>query len=279
MRSVQNSVGFWATILGAAGTVVSFLGLIRSRDVVAVVWGALLLASAYTFFWAVRMRRLLRNASIVIDGRSIGCLNLANLARRRNQTLVIQRVKHEIRISRTEMENLWTYSGYCRVEGGASVIEFSVDSEAYVPFDELECFAFDLKRDPIMKHKIFPKLLGPDGLSKKIEVPFARALKVNDQFSIFLYCRLPNSVAGGDDFYASTLSFKQPTVPDYEVELRFKTHLPDWVRVYECDEEGRSRLVEDLPCTEQGAGLAVYRDVLRDVPGESTRIYMFYRNF
>lgn len=115
----------------------------------------------------------LRSASVRIDDRSIDALNLANLRRRVNRSLVIQEARQPARIKGDALVIDWRYAGYCRAKQ-ETVIEFSVDSEADVPFDALECFASDLGRDPNRCHKIRPLLLSPDGLSKKLALPMAR---------------------------------------------------------------------------------------------------------
>ena len=49
----------------------------------------------------------------------------------------------------TEGEDLkieWIYSGYCRAKR-ASVMEFSIEAERTVPFDRLDCVAYDLGHD------------------------------------------------------------------------------------------------------------------------------------
>ena len=64
----------------------------------------------------------------------------------------------------------WRYNGYCRAPH-ESAVEFSIDTDNHIPFDRLECYAYDLRNDPHRTHRIRPVLLGADGLSKKIAVP------------------------------------------------------------------------------------------------------------
>ena len=76
-------------------------------------------------------------------------------------------------------------------------MQFSIDSDNNVPFDDLICFAYDLRRDPGMQHKIRPILIGNDGNSKKIATPFLAPLVAQEPFNLLLKCHLPGCMKTG----------------------------------------------------------------------------------
>jgi hypothetical protein len=144
MPSIQETLASWATILGA---VLSVFSLIQSRAWVTGIGILLVGVSVAAGMYARRERLTIQSASVVIEGKSIDALNMANLKRRVNKSLVIQEVRHEARINAEDLSVVWRYTGYCKAERETS-IEFSIDAESAIPFDRLECFAYDLGNDP-----------------------------------------------------------------------------------------------------------------------------------
>ena len=71
----------------------------------------------------------------------------------------------------------------CRAEQ-ETAMEFSIDAECNIPFDLLDCGAYDLACDPDKAHAIRPILIGPDGISKKIAVPFLEPLTPQQPFCV-----------------------------------------------------------------------------------------------
>jgi hypothetical protein len=199
---------------------------------------------------------------------------MANLRRRLNRRLAIQEVRNLAVIDGPDLTLTWHCTGYCRAESEAA-IEFSIDADTNVPFDELACSAYDLRRDPQKRHPIRPILVGPDGISKKIAVPFLSPLEHQEPFSVLLTCRLPGCMQLGIDYYTATLSFGQDRVPRYEVRLTFLNGPPEWVRVYERRVGLTIQLLKDLRPLREGA--SEYVDAGRDVPATSVRIYVFSR--
>jgi hypothetical protein len=170
----------------------------------------------------------------------------------------------------------WHCTGYCSAEREAA-IEFSIDADATVPFGELTCFAYDLRRDPRKHHPIRPILVGPDGISKKVAVPLLAPLGSQEAFEVLLTYELPGCLQVGMDYYTTTLSFAQERVPRFESHLAFLNGRPAWVRVYERRVDGPIRLVKDLAPVRKLGTSAEYVDAERDVPAASARIYVFNR--
>jgi hypothetical protein len=165
---------------------------------------------------------------------------------------------------------------YCRARN-ETIMEFSVDSENNIPFSQLDCFAYDLERDPEKKHKIEPLLVGADSISKKIAVPFLEPLHAQQRFDIMLHCRLPGTYKPGIGYYTSTLSFDQDKVGRFTVHLTFLKQKPDWVRVYDCAAPGRPRVLKSLRPVGEDQASVTYKDVVEKINAQSARIYLFRR--
>ena len=274
MNSFRNSLAYWTTVLG---TVVAFFGLIQSLSWLAGIGALLVAGSILAVAYGRQQHQLLNSAILRVENRSIDSLNMANVRRRVNQTLVIQEAFNTATIRGENLTIRWICTGYCRGER-ESAIEFSIDSDNVLPFVELECFAYDVRNDPQRKHRIRPVLIGPDGMSKKISVPFLAPLGTLQPFKIDLTCELPRCMKAGLDYYSASVSFAQEHVPRYTVTLAFEEQRPEWVRVYECDSTGTSRLLRQLPLETTDAERAVYTDIAEDLPAQTARVYFFERD-
>ena len=60
--------------------------------------------------------------------------------------------------------------------------------------------------------------------------------------------------------------------------LIFAGPTPRWLRVYECSAQRRSVLLKTLTPVRQTAYFSEYVDVEKDRPGQSARIYVFWRD-
>jgi hypothetical protein len=273
MQFSLESLAAMATILGTA---LSILALIQSRAWLAAVILPLACIAITAGLYAHRERLARKAAPITIEGQSIDSLNIANLRRRVNRTLKIQEAHHRVRIEGEDLKIEWTYAGYCRAKH-ESAMEFSVDSEATTSFEELDCGAYDLGHDPEMTHKISPLLIGTEGLSKKISVPFLEPLRADQSFRMMFNCTLPRCITVGSGYYTATLSFAQDRVRRCTVRLIFAGSPPAWVRVYECSPPAQPTLLKTLAPVKQGSGDCEYLDVVKDTKGQSARVYAFWR--
>lgn len=272
LQSLQETLAGWATILG---TIFSVIGLIQSRGWLAGISALFVGASIVAGLYAKQKRLAVDSASVKVEGHSIDSLNLANLRRRVNHSLVIQEVSHSARIEGEDLKMIWEYAGYCRADR-ESAIEFSVDADSNIPFNALDCFAYDLARDPDKSHKIRPVLVGADGISKKIAVPFLEPLTAQQPFAVQLNCHLPGFLKPGFGYHTVTLSFDQELVRRLTVRLVFARERPYWVRVYECSASGRATLLKELRPSRETGESTEYEDIAEQVPGQSVRIYVFW---
>ncbi|HEY1757679.1 MAG TPA: hypothetical protein VGG72_20065 [Bryobacteraceae bacterium] len=271
MQYLPQTLASWTALLAAVATI---LGLIQSRGWLTGVGAILVCISMAAILYARSQRLRVDTASIEIEGVSIDSVNAANLRRRVNRSLTVQAAEHFATIDGPDLDMVWRYTGYCRAAREA-VMEFSVDSANNVPFDQLDCFAFDLKRDPEKKHKIQPLLIGPDSISKKIAVPFLEPLTARQPFDIMLHCCLSGIYKPGIAYYTSTLSFDQDKVARCTVHLTFRGQKPDWVRVYDVDGLGRARLLKNLHPVRNDQETTEYRDVSENLAAQSARVYLF----
>lgn len=273
MYPFQESPASWANILG---TLPSVIGLIHSRGWLAGLCLLFVGVSIIAGLYASRQHQILSSAAIKIEGRSIDSLNIANLRRRVNQSLVIQEAHHIAEIDGEDLKMTWKYSGYCHAEQ-ETAMEFSIDAESNIPFDALDCFAYDLACDPHREHKIRPILLGPDGISKKIAVPFLEPVTAQQPFCVLLECMLPGCIKAGMGYYTSTLSFGQGQVRRCAVRLSFWGDRPAWVRAYECAGTGATKLLKDLRPVLENREVSEYLDIAEDAKAQSARVYVFWR--
>jgi hypothetical protein len=273
MDSTRETISFWLTALG---TILSILGLVQAHTWL-IGFGALLfVASLGLLFYALREREQILSATVRIGERSIDSLNIASLLRRLNRSLVIQEANHRAEIEGEHLTITWQYAGYCRA-AREGAIEFSVDTDNNIPFDSLGCRAYDLRHDPERRHPLRPVLVGPDGISKKIAVPFLEPLAVEEPFNVLLSCELPGCMKDGFEYYTSTLSFAQQRVPHVTTRIIFRNSRPQWLRAYDCDGKGNIHLLKDMRPARETSGLTEYLDVAHDVPARSARIYVFQR--
>jgi hypothetical protein len=273
---MQYLLNTLASLTAILGPIAAILGLIQSRGWLTGLGTIVFGISIVSVVYARSQRLRIDAASVEIEGISIDSVNAANLRRRVNRSLTIQTADHFATIDGADLGMVWRYAGYCRGRR-ETAMEFSVDSGNSIPFEDLDCYAYDLKRDPDKKHKIQPLLIGPDSISKKIAVPFLEPLLAQQPFDIMLHCRMPATYKPGTGYYTSTLSFDQDKVGRCAVHLTFLQQKPDWVRVYECDLSGRPRLLKNLRAEREDQATSEYRDVVDNLKAQSTRIYLFKR--
>jgi hypothetical protein len=274
MQFTLESLASLATI---AGLVITVLALLQSRAWLLLTSLFFVGVSIIAGLYARRERLVVNAASIVIEGHSIDSLNIANLRRRVNRTFVVQEAQHTVRISGEDMEITWTYSGFCKAHR-ESAIEFSIDSDNSTSFERLGCIAYDLGHDPEMMHVIHPLLVGTDGISKKVSVPFLEPVDAHESFGVLLKCTLPKCVKIGLGYYISTLSFAQDRVRNCVVRLIFAGPAPSSMRIYECAPRRPPALLKTLAPSRQEPSLSEYVDVVEDRPGQSARVYVFWRD-
>jgi len=271
MINARETLAVWASAFGSA---FALLGVAESQSWLALLGITCSAGSVATTQISKRNRRLAHFALSSGEALNLDSLLIANSRRRLNRTLMLERAIQVAIIDGADLNLAWQYDGYCRSQREAS-IEFSIDSENNVPFEQLECLAFDLQNDPARLHEIRPTLVGGDGVSKKISVSFLQPLALRQRFSVLLNCKLPGCITTGVQYYTSSLSFEQRSIASASVHLIFVKRRPEWVRVYEYRKSGAMALVNELrPFRDDGA-TCEYVDTIQNVPGQSVRVYLY----
>jgi hypothetical protein len=275
MDSIKDSITFWATVIG---TLLALLGAVQSLGWLVAIGALIVVGSVCVLIYARGQTLRVKSGTLNVGDRSIDSLNMASLRRRTNGSLVVQRADYRAAIDGEDLTMTWKVSGYCKAVA-ETAMEFSIDAETNIPFGNLDCVGYDLRRDPRRRHPIRPVLVGPDGISKKVSVPFLTPLSSQDPFHIVLTCKLPGCMKAGEDYCAVTLSFDQDRIARYTMRLTFAHGRPDWVRAYECDADGEVRLLRSLQAQSKGGGVFECVDAGKDVAARSARVYVFSRRF
>jgi len=271
MADGQKSLTPLVTLLGCG---LAVLGVVQADPWLALLGIACSAASATSALTSPRNQARAHPTGLNIDGLNADSLHIANTRRRLNKSLRLTRAFQVAIIDGADLHLAWQYDGSCRARTERTV-EFSIDSENNIPFEELDCFAFDLQNDPERLERIRPTLVGCDGVSKKISVPFLHPLTLKDSFSVLLNCKLPGCVTSGVQYYTSSLSFDQASIESASVHLIFVRARPEWVRVYECAKNGRATFLSELrPFRDDGATCEFVHSA-QNVPGQSVRVYLY----
>jgi hypothetical protein len=259
-------------LAGALGNAVTLAGVLQSEPGLSLFGITCSAASATLGLFSNRSKPL--PPGVRVEGQNLDSLQIANIRRRLNRSLTVERAFHVAIVDPPDLHIAWQYDGFCRTQR-ETAIEFSVDSENNVAFEDLDCAAFDLLNDPGRLRQIRPTLVDSDGVSKKISVPFLQPLALNDLFSVRFDCCLPGCVTDGVQYYTSSLSFDQPRIESTSLHLIFVKTQPKWVRAYECGKDGKAAFLSELrPFRDDGA-TCEYVDIAQDVPGQSVRVYLY----
>ena len=86
------------------------------------------LAAAFLFVRTLSDR--IRGGRVEIEGVRLDSLNLANLSRTMNASLLVEKVLHVGRISGRDLEMTYEYSGVCNAKQGESGCVFSIHADS-----------------------------------------------------------------------------------------------------------------------------------------------------
>jgi hypothetical protein len=274
MDNIKKTISFWS---GTIAFSISIYGLISNRKIFTLLGVSFFALSAVLAFRLLEIKRQTKKTNIVIDGKRIDALNVANLTKKPNKSLKIQEGTHFTRVEGNNLSLYFEYSGYCKNRKGENGFVFSVGGDVNIPFDKLVCYGFDLLNDPHKTHKIKPFLIKHDGLTKKLKLPFNNSLSKDDQFHIALFCELPRCIKLGKDYITATLFYKDALkIKRFSVFLEFVRNHPKWVRIYDVT-SGDPRLIKDLrPKYQQGVSV-YYEDKYKNIESEKALVYFFER--
>lgn len=134
---------------------------------------------------------------------------------------------HHYKIKEKDLICEYRYKGLIR-KNGIAQCDFVFSSTNQVPYDEMECYAIDNK----IQKRQRPRLIGTDGLVKKISIGFDEALRVGDNFDVFLHINLEGCVGANKDYIISRVSYAISNISKYEVEILFDKKAPETMDVY-----------------------------------------------
>jgi len=274
MSQAVESIAFWSEIIGEVVTVYSLIESHKAKTLLGILFFSTTILLTFRLF---NLKKYIKTTNTVIGNKKIDALNVANIAKTANKSLKIQEATHLIRVHGKKLILNLDYSGYCKSKEGESGFVFSIDSDVSIPFEKLTCHGFDLLNDPRKKHKIFPLLLGADGLTKRVGLPFIRHLSEGDPFHVVLFCELPGCMRFGKDYVTATLAFNDNTrIKNFSVKLEFVKGHPKWVRLYDAT-SGEPRLIKDLKPARTKAHSVYYEENYKNIEGEKAFVYLFER--
>lgn len=170
---------------------------------------------------------------ITIENKKIDILPLIDPIKKEDHTLIPKHIIHKHIVANEEVTFLYYYEGICISKNGEDNIVFNIGAEEYIPFNELKCFAYDLKNDIHKEMKISPILIGDDGLSKKIKINFLHKLEYSDNFKILFVYSFPHCLKFGKDYISVYMSYYKKTIDVFINEIIFKDIKPLYVKVYD----------------------------------------------
>lgn len=259
-------------------TILSIFAIVKGLLYFAIVLGIILFFTIILTIVDVVKRKRKRNKPIAIGELPIESLFLAEINRSQMDSVCIREAIHTVRIVEKDLSVTFNYSGTCTEKKGESNFIFSIGGDSPCAFKDLNCFGYDLVEDPNKKLPIIPILASRDGLCKKVKLPLKRHLNQYDPFSVELNYTWPSCMKYEDDYYASTLSFKNETIEKYTVMLIFSEIKPDWVRVYTENGELIKDLSGEVTKLKNGDVEYVYIDDVTNPSANSKLIYQFYRD-
>ena len=272
-------------ILSIIELIVSISLSINGKKILAIIIGiAFIVSIAYAITMSIiknkNGKKTNKKDPLVIDGKPLDLLMLANAFRTEMDSVEVSKVIHKAIIKENnDLTVVWNYSGKCIKKEGESYFVFNIQGGNDTPLEKLNCYGFDLINDPEKKQPIYATLLPSEqGISsdykvKKIIVPFLKKLDQNSLFSIELHYTWPNSMVYNEDYYISSLSFKNDKLSEYQVILEFERIAPKWIRAYDSD----GNLLKQVSRTYSKGKYHVYIDNVIEPSVHSTLIYKFYR--
>ena len=284
-KMIQYFKDSFMYILSVIELIVSISLTVTGEKTLSIIVGIAFIASiVYAITMSViknkKKKKANKKGPTVIDGKPLDLLMLADAFRTQMDSVELSKVIHKAIIKENnDLTVVWNYAGKCIKKEGESFFVFSIQGGNDTPLEKLNCYGFDLINDPERKQPIYATLLPTEqGISsdyrvKKIVVPFLKKIEQNGFFSIELHYTWPNSLVYNEDYYISSLSFKNDKLNEYQVILEFETIAPKWVRAYDSD----GNLLKQVSHAHNRGKYHIYIDNISEPSAHSTIIYKFYR--
>jgi len=265
-----------SVILSVLSVILALYSFIDGKKWIALILGVTSVAAIFIALKLYSEKKRNKKSNIVIENTRIESLNLANLARLKNSTLKVDTAIHRNYINGNDLAIEFEYSGICTCDDGESGITFSVDCDSNLGFEQMNWYGYDLIVDTNKTHKIHPKLLGAEGLTKKVMLPFAKKIIKYGKFHTSFRVTLPGCMKTGKDYVTATFSFNKLPIDTVIIELWFMDLYPKYVHLYDVT-NGVSTLEKELIPTNQISNKICYVDNINNLNPETALVYYFER--
>lgn len=261
-----------STIFGLA---LSIFGLVQNNNILAITGSIVFILAVIFLFMYLKEKNKHKNINLEIQNRRIESLNFANLTRLTNKSLLIEKAYHTYTIEEQNLVIDFSYKGKC-IGDNETGIEFSIDSDIFIPYNKLEIIAYDLINDKKKKQPIMPGLIGKDGNSKKIKLHFFEPLLKNNEFFIELKVNLNGCMNYGYDYVTATLSFYNSPIDKFKTKICFKNNLPEQIDVYRV-ENNKPIKNKCLKYKQENKTTRCFKDSYDNINAQEIIVYSFKR--
>lgn len=251
-------------------TICGFLCGVFSENILAIIICGIIVLFQVGFYLYVKYYR----NNKVIKHKKMELLTLLSPINKKDNIFLIKSAIHKCLIEGERAKFIYTYEGVCTVMKGEECIVFNIGAEEYIPFEKMECYAYDLINDANKVYAIKPELLGDDGLTKKIKIKFLKKLQLYEQFKIEFTFVFPHCVKWGRDYITFTTSYSKQ-IHTLKNILVFKRVYPETVELYKIM-NGEVRYERTICPQDKGDSL-VYVDCYEECQGKQVFIYFFDR--
>lgn len=171
----------------------------------------------------------LNNKSYYIkeEGVNIECGNLVDDITKINTATDPTTVIHKYNVVGKDLICEYSYKGLIR-KNGVATCDFVFSTTNALPYSDMNCYAID----NMIHRRQIPKLIGSDGLVKKISVGFNNPLQVGQNFDIFLSINLKECITQNKDYVISRINYAVAHIAEYSVEIVFDEPVPETINVY-----------------------------------------------
>lgn len=123
-----------------------------------------------------------------------------------------------------------TLSAKCNTDS-YSAYEFTIVSTVLKKYEEMECVGYDLNANPSVE--IRPKLISPDGFSRRLSLQLNKCLNKGDNLRIRLKYKSYGSMSGDKRYIISGSNYKRMLLDQHTICFKFSKSIPKDIRVYE----------------------------------------------
>lgn len=174
-----------------------------------------------------------KKSIIMIENIELTTIGHKNLTRKKNTDALITDMKYAFYVENGGFDLYITFTGEIRrTFGSVRGIELNFSGDSNTGLEQIDAYAFDLLNDPQQQHKIYPELIGGDGLNKRMLFKFINELKKNEKFSFIYHYKWANCVNEHKDYVAAIPPFKYRSTKTLPITIQFKNYEMRRLTVY-----------------------------------------------